>query len=87
VVLSATKRGQSRLTREEFVAATKYVESRADFAWSMHKLVEGAFWVDASGDEMIESVAGGKPGIMGKFKGRRGTVMPREFLVEDEKSE
>ena len=51
VVLSATKRGQSRLTREEFVAATKYVESRADFAWSMHKLVEGAFWVDASGDE------------------------------------
>jgi len=87
VVLSATKRGQSRLTREEFVAATKSVESRADFAWSMHKLVEGAFWVDASGDEMMESVAGGKAGTVGKFKGRRGTVMPREFMVEDEKSE
>ena len=38
------------------MAATKYVESRADFAWSMHKLVEGAFWVDASGTN-DESVA------------------------------
>lgn len=82
VVLSATKRGmgEPRPTREEFVTATKSVGERAGFEWSPHKLVEGAFWVDATGSgEMLESVAGGKRGVLGKFKGRNGTVMPREF--------
>ena len=79
VVLSATKSKSTRPTRDEFVALTKSQGERAGFAWQPHQLVEGAFWVDASGEDMIEAVAGGKPGIRGRFKGRNGTIMPREF--------
>lgn len=79
VVLSATKGKSTRPTRDEFVALTKSQGERAGFAWQPQQLVEGAFWVDASGEELLEAVAGGEPGIRGRFKGRNGTTMPREF--------
>ncbi|CEF97029.1 Spermidine/spermine synthases family [Ostreococcus tauri] len=80
VVLSATKSKSTRPTRDEFILWTKSMGERAGFAWQPERLVEGAFWVDATGDEILEAVAGGKPGIRGRFRGRNGTLMPREFL-------
>lgn len=78
VVLSATKRSCARPTREEIVKETKALGERAGFDWMPHKLVEGTFWAESRDGELIESVPG-KPGVMGKFKGRNGTNMPREF--------
>lgn len=78
VVLSATKRGAARPTREEIVKETKALGERAGFDWMPHKLVEGTFWAESRDGELIESVPG-KPGVMGKFKGRNGTNMPREY--------
>jgi len=83
VVLSATKvkLGEAnRPSREELVSATAMVGAKAGFEFSLERLVEGAFWVDfTKGGEFTEVVAG-KPGVLGKFKGRNGTIMPREFL-------
>jgi len=78
VVLSASKVGAARPTREEFTALTKSIGKRANFDWSPEKLVAGAFWVEFQGETMLETVPG-KPGVAGKFKGRNGTNMPREY--------
>jgi spermidine synthase len=87
VVLSATKRkhGESdRPTREEISRAAAKVGEQCGFEWSAKRLVEGAFWVELDGGDAKEVVAGEPGGILGKlgkFKGRHGTIMPREFLV------
>ena len=78
VVLSATKRGTARPTREEIVKHAKALGERAGFDWMPHKLVEGTFWAESRDGELMESVPG-RPGVMGKFKGRNGTNMPREY--------
>ena len=86
VVLSATKRKQGerdRPSREDIARAAALVGEQSGFEWNPKRLVEGAFWVeveDKEGGDMKEVVAGA-PGILGKFRGRNGTIMPREFLV------